>query len=77
MTKYDRTLSSTEVTRETTENLYELGLLNRPRSRSGSVTSESKKAQCKVPLPTKSPACAQSQWRRVVSEPRQRPRTDI
>lgn len=49
MTKHDRSFSNALVSRETTENLYELGLLNRPRSRSRSSTNEGKtaQAQCK------------------------------
>ncbi|KAK5559805.1 hypothetical protein LTR46_001554 [Exophiala xenobiotica] len=45
MTKHDRSFASTEVTKVTAANLYELGLLNRPNPRSSSSTKSSKTAQ--------------------------------
>lgn len=39
MTKHDRGHSSADASQETTENLYELGLLNRPRDREREGTS--------------------------------------
>ncbi|KAI1623711.1 hypothetical protein EDD37DRAFT_565192 [Exophiala viscosa] len=45
MPKHDRSFHSGAVSRETTENLYDLGLLNRPGSRSRSSINDSNTAQ--------------------------------
>ncbi len=58
MTKHDRSFASTEVTKATAENLYELGLLNRPDFRSSSSTKSSKTAQCKTFLNKDFDSCA-------------------
>ena len=50
MPKHVRSSSSAEVSRETTENLYELGLLNRPPSKPHSHTNDPKTAHCMRPL---------------------------
>ncbi|KAJ4512854.1 hypothetical protein HRR83_005193 [Exophiala dermatitidis] len=49
MTKRDRSYPNPEVSNQTTESLYELGLLNRPRTRSRSSTAESKAAHYQHP----------------------------
>lgn len=55
MPKHVRSSSHAEVSRETTENLYELGLLNRPRSRqrAGANNEAGRSAQCKTLFTTK------------------------
>ncbi len=58
MTKHDRSFASTEVTKATAENLYELGLLNRPDFRYSSSTKSSKTAQCKTFLNKDFDSCA-------------------
>ncbi len=65
MPKHDRSPSTAEVSRETTENLYDLGLLNRPPSKSRTTPNDPKTAHCKTSytllllLHTPSRACFQ------------------